>query len=57
MLKRFYIQDFTVFADADFEPEPNVTVGTNGIEKSHVLKLDHAVETVEFDLNKQLPEN
>ena len=52
MLKRFYIQDFTVFADADFEPEPNVTVGTNGIEKSHVLKLGYAVETVKFDLNK-----
>ena len=41
-----------VFADADFEPEPNVTIGTNDIGKSHVLKLGHAVETVKFDLNK-----
>jgi len=52
MLQRPYIQNFTVFADADFEPEPNVTIGTNDIGKSHVLKLGHAVETVKFDLNK-----
>ena len=52
MLKRPHIQNFTAFADADFEPEPNVTVGTNGIGKSHVLKLGYAVETVKFDLNK-----
>jgi ABC-type polar amino acid transport system ATPase subunit len=46
MLKRLHLQNFTVFADADFEfgPGLNVLVGTNGTGKSHVLKLGYAVE-------------
>ncbi len=45
MLKRLHIQNFTVFAEADFEfgPGLNVVVGTNGTGKSHVLKLGYAV--------------
>ena len=45
MLKRLHLQNFTVFADADFEfgPGLNVIVGTNGTGKSHVLKLGYAV--------------
>lgn len=51
MLKRLHIQNFTAFADADFEfgPGLNVIVGTNGTGKSHVLKLGYAVtQTVVF---------
>ena len=51
MLKRLHLQNFTVFADADFEFSPglNVLVGTNGTGKSHVLKVGYAVlETVEL---------
>jgi len=46
MLKHLHIQNFTVFADADFEfvQGLNVLVGTNGTGKSHVLKLGYAVE-------------
>ena len=45
MLKRLFIKNFTVFAEADFEfgPGLNVVVGTNGTGKSHVLKLGYAV--------------
>jgi predicted ATPase len=45
MLKRLHLQNFTVFADADFEFSPglNVLVGTNGTGKSHVLKMGYAV--------------
>lgn len=45
MLKRLFVKDFTVFAEADFEfgPGLNVVVGTNGTGKSHVLKLGYAV--------------
>lgn len=45
MLKRLQIQDFTVFANADFEFSKglNIIVGTNGTGKSHVLKLGYAV--------------
>ena len=45
MLKRLHIENFTVFADADFEfgPGLNVLVGTNGTGKSHVLKLGYAL--------------
>jgi len=43
MLKRLFIKNFTVFAEADFEfgPGLNVVVGTNGTGKSHVLKLGY----------------
>lgn len=45
MLKRLHLQNFTVFADADFEfgPGLNVLAGTNGTGKSHVLKVGYAV--------------
>ncbi|SNR99463.1 AAA family ATPase [Hymenobacter mucosus] len=45
MLKRLFVKNFTVFAEADFEfgPGLNVVVGTNGTGKSHVLKLGYAV--------------
>lgn len=45
MLKRLFIKNFTVFAEADFEfgPGLNIVVGTNGTGKSHVLKLGYAV--------------
>jgi energy-coupling factor transporter ATP-binding protein EcfA2 len=48
MLKRLHLQNFTVFADADFEFSPglNVLVGTNGTGKSHVLKLGYGIEIV-----------
>jgi len=44
MLKRLHLQNFTVFADADFQFEKglNVIVGTNGTGKSHVLKVGYA---------------
>ncbi len=45
MLKRLHLQNFTVFADADFEfgPGLNVLVGNNGTGKSHVLKLGYGI--------------
>ncbi len=45
MLTRLHLQNFTVFADADFHFSPglNVLVGTNGTGKSHVLKVGYAV--------------
>jgi predicted ATPase len=45
MLKRLFIKNFTVFAEADFEfgPGLNIVVGTNGTGKSHVLKLGYSV--------------
>ena len=45
MLARLHLQNFTVFADADFHFSPglNVLVGTNGTGKSHVLKAGYAV--------------
>lgn len=48
MLKRLHIQNFTVFADADFAfgPGLNVLVGTNGTGKSHVLKLGYIAARV-----------
>jgi predicted ATPase len=48
MLKRLNIQNFTVFADAEFEfgPGLNVIVGTNGTGKSHVLKLGYVAARV-----------
>ncbi len=48
MLKRLHLQNFTVFADADFEfsPSLNVLVGTNGTGKSHVLKLGYIAARV-----------
>lgn len=51
MLQRLYIQNYTVFANADFEfgPELNVIVGTNGTGKSQVLKLGYMVEIVKFE--------
>jgi len=53
MLKRLQLQNFTVFADADFEFSPglNVLVGTNGTGKSHVLKVGYAVESARHDKN------
>lgn len=56
MLKRLHIQNFTVFADADFEfgPGLNVLVGTNGTGKSHVLKLGYVIESARFRRGKQL---
>jgi predicted ATP-binding protein involved in virulence len=52
MLKRLYLKNFTVFADADFEfgPGLNVLVGTNGTGKSHVLKVGYAVEVVREEI-------
>ncbi len=45
MLTRLHLQNFTVFADANFEFSPglNVLVGTNGTGKSHVLKVGYAM--------------
>jgi energy-coupling factor transporter ATP-binding protein EcfA2 len=45
MLSRLHLQNFTVFADADFHFSPglNVLIGTNGTGKSHVLKVGYAV--------------
>ena len=45
MLKQLKIENFTVFAKADFEFSPglNVIVGENGTGKSHVLKLAYAI--------------
>lgn len=63
MLKRLYVKNFTVFAEADFEfgPGLNVVVGTNSTGKSHVLKLGYAVEYARLqtknDTSKQLPES
>ncbi len=46
MLKHLHVQNFTVFADAEFAfgPGLNVVVGANGAGKSHVLKLGYAAE-------------
>ena len=60
MLKRLFIKNFTVFAEADFEfgPGLNVVVGTNGTGKSHVLKLGYAVARTSQELGaKPLPPN
>lgn len=48
MLKRLHLQNFTVFADADFQfgPGLNVLVGTNGTGKSHVLKVGYIATRV-----------
>jgi energy-coupling factor transporter ATP-binding protein EcfA2 len=56
MLKRLHLQNFTVFADADFEfvQGLNVLVGTNGTGKSHVLKLGYSIEMVR-ERNKNEP--
>ena len=45
MLQRLHLRNFTVFEDADFAfgPGLNVLVGTNGMGKSHVLKVGYAV--------------
>lgn len=45
MLKQLTIENFTVFAKADFEFAPglNVIIGENGTGKSHVLKLAYAM--------------
>ncbi|WP_216689347.1 AAA family ATPase [Hymenobacter siberiensis] len=51
MLERLHIENFTAFAEVDFEfgPGLNVIVGNNGTGKSHVLKLGYAVaQTVAF---------
>lgn len=42
---RLTLQDFTVFAEADFEFSPglNVLIGANGTGKSHVLKVLYSV--------------
>jgi ABC-type branched-subunit amino acid transport system ATPase component len=55
MLKRLYLKNFTVFADANFEFSPglNVLVGTNGTGKSHVLKVGYAVDAARFNTNNQ----
>lgn len=55
MLKRLHLQNFTVFADADFEFSPglNVLVGANGTGKSHVLKVGYAVEEARLATNKR----
>jgi energy-coupling factor transporter ATP-binding protein EcfA2 len=59
MLKRLHLQNFTVFADADFEFSPglNVLVGTNGTGKSHVLKVGYAVEDARARAIKQIAAN
>ncbi len=46
MLKHLHVQNFTVFADAEFAFSPglNVVVGANGTGKSHVLKLGYVAE-------------
>ncbi len=46
MLKRLHLQNFTVFADAEFEfgEGLNVLVGTNGTGKTHVLKAGYAMQ-------------
>ncbi|HLK97141.1 MAG TPA: AAA family ATPase, partial [Hymenobacter sp.] len=45
MLERLQIQNFTVFAKAEFNFSPglNIIIGTNGSGKSHVLKLGYMV--------------
>ena len=58
MLKRLYVKNFTVFAEADFAfgPGLNVVVGTNGTGKSHVLKLGYAAARTSQELGaKPLP--
>ncbi len=52
MLKHLHLQNFTVFADADFEfgLGLNVLVGNNGTGKSHVLKLGYVVEAVRAEV-------
>jgi hypothetical protein len=54
MLKRLHLQNFTVFADAEFEfgPGLNVLVGTNGTGKSHVLKVGYIAEDARFSVGK-----
>lgn len=54
MLKRLHLQNFTVFADADFKfgPGLNVLVGTNGTGKSHVLKVGYVAEDTRFSVGK-----
>ena len=54
MLKRLHLQNFTVFADADFEfgPGLNVLVGTNGTGKSHVLKVGYAALNTIYKLSR-----
>ncbi|WP_223648996.1 AAA family ATPase [Hymenobacter psoromatis] len=54
MLKRLHLQNFTVFADADFEfgPGLNVLVGNNGTGKSHVLKVGYAMLETLANLSK-----
>jgi energy-coupling factor transporter ATP-binding protein EcfA2 len=54
MLKRLHLQNFTVFADADFEfgPGLNVLVGTNGTGKSHVLKVGYSIESAYYNLGQ-----
>jgi len=54
MLKRLHLQNFTVFADAEFEfgPGLNVLVGTNGTGKSHVLKVGYVAEDARFGVGK-----
>ena len=56
MLKRLHLQNFTVFADADFQfgPGLNVLVGTNGTGKTHLLKSGYAIETARFNLSREL---
>ncbi len=48
MLKRLRLKNFTVFADADlqFAPGLTVVVGENGTGKSHVLKLAYSLLAV-----------
>lgn len=55
MLKRLHLQNFTVFADADFEfgPGLNVLVGTNGTGKSHVLKVGYSIEKARYNKMEQ----
>lgn len=56
MLKRLHVQNFTVFAEAEFEFSPglNVIVGTNGTGKSHVLKLGYAVEKTRTEVEQTI---
>jgi predicted ATPase len=55
MLKRLHLQNFTVFADAnfDFGPGLNVLVGNNGTGKSHVLKVGYVAEDARFNVGKE----
>lgn len=55
MLKRLSIRNFTAFAKADinFSKQINVIIGTNGMGKSHLLKLGYTLCTAKHEESQQ----